>query len=246
MAIIDAHMHLAGCRVFDMTVSEQEILDGMDANGVDATIVQPFPGADSPRQVHDRIAALAGSHPGRFYGIASINPHQDSQRYFAELSRCVKQLGFVGVKLHTLGHGVHPASADGTTVFEAAEQLGIPVMVHTGPGAPFAAPTSVAPQLKRFPGVRVVLAHAGHGLFSGEAIAVADMFPQVTLEPSWCPFYIIGGMIATLGARRVMLGCDLPPNVRMMLGSIRALALSVDDEAMVLGGTAQEVFELHG
>ena len=244
MPIIDAHVHVGSCRVFDLDDSEQDVLESMDKHGVDVSIVQPYPGADSAREVHDRIATMAHDHPGRFFGIASINPHQDPDAYFGELARCVKDLAFVGVKLHTIGHAVNPAGVDGATVFESASQLEIPVMVHTGPGFPFAAPSSLASQLRRFPQVRVVMAHAGHGIFSGEAVAMAQTFPQVYMEPSWCPFYHVGAMVDALGADRVMLGTDLGPNVPIMLETFRALRLGKDDEAMVLGGTAKEVFQL--
>ena len=244
MTIIDAHSHLGPCRVFDLDNSEQDLLGSMDQHGVDVNLVQPYPGADPPSAVHDRIARLAKDHPGRFFGIASVNPHQDRDAYFNEVSRCVRDLGFVGVKLHTIGHALNPAGADGTTVFETASQLGIPVMIHTGPGIPFAAPSSVAPQLKKFQDVKVVLAHAGHGIFSGEAIAIAQAHPQVSLEPSWCTFYHIGMMVEAIGANRVMLGCDLPPNIPVMLESVRANGLSKDDKAMVLGGAAKEFFQL--
>ena len=245
MPVIDAHSHLGSCRVFDLDSSEQGLLDSMDENAIDVSLVQPYPGAPSAAAVHDRIAALAKDHPGRFFGIASINPHQDSQAYFSELSRCVKDLGFVAVKLHTIGHALNPAGADGTTVFDSASQLGIPVMIHTGPGIPFAAPSSAAPNLKKFPQVPVIMAHAGHGIFSGEAIAIAQAYPQVSLEPSWCTFYHVGAMVEALGANRVMLGTDLPPNIPIMVESVKALGLSKDDEAMVMGGTAGEVFQLN-
>jgi len=244
MQVVDAHSHLGPCRVFDLDTSEDELLSSMERNGIDVNLVQPYPGPDSAAKVHDRIARMAAANPGRVFGIASINPHQDQQAYFTELSRCVKELGFVGVKLHTLGHAVNPGGVDGTTVFESASQLGIPVMVHTGPGVPFAAPSAVAPQLVNFPNVPVVLAHAGHGIFSGEAISIGQTHPQVSLEPSWCPFYNIGAMVEALGANRVMLGTDLPLNGKIQVESVRVLGLSKDDEAMVLGGTATEVFKL--
>ena len=173
MHVIDAHTHLGECRVFDVATSEHDLIENMDKYHIDVSLTQPYPGAPSATDTHDCIASLTKTHSRRFYGIASINPHQDSQVYFNELSRCVKDLGFVGVKLHTIGHAIHPAGVDATTVFESAQQLNIPVMMHTGPGIPFAAPSAVTSQLKKFPQVPVILAHAGHGIFSEEAIAVA-------------------------------------------------------------------------
>ena len=245
MPVIDAHSHLGEDRVFDLDSPEEGLLDGMERADIEVSVVQPYPAPDSATATHDRIAAMAKKNAGRIFGLASINPHQDSQAYFNELSRCVKELGFVGVKLHTIGHAMNPAGADGTTVFESASQLGIPVMVHTGAGIPFAAPTSVIPQLKAFPQVPVILGHAGHGLFSGEATAVAEAYPQVSLEPSWCTFYHIGAMVDAVGAGRVMLGTDLPPNTRIMIETIKAIGLSKEDEAMVMGGTAERVFQLN-
>jgi predicted TIM-barrel fold metal-dependent hydrolase len=242
--IVDSHSHLGPCRVFDLDHLEDDLVAQMNQYEVDANLVQPFPGAPSAAAVHDRVAALATQHPKRIFGIASINPHQDRDAYFAELSRCVTDLGFVGVKMHTIGHAMNPGGADGTTVFESAKQLGIPVMVHTGPGIPFAAPTSLVVQLKRFPEVPVVMAHGGYSIFAGEAIAVASMFPQVSMEISGSGLINVRSMVNTLGANRVMYGSDLIANVPVMLTLVRSIGLSADDEAMVLGGTAKEIFGL--
>lgn len=244
MHVIDAHTHLGECRVFDVATSEHDLIENMDKYHIDVSLTQPYPGAPSATDTHDCIASLTKTHSRRFYGIASINPHQDSQVYFNELSRCVKDLGFVGVKLHTIGHAIHPAGVDATTVFESAQQLNIPVMMHTGPGIPFAAPSAVTSQLKKFPQVPVILAHAGHGIFSEEAIAVAQTANTVYLEPSWCAFYHIDAMINAIGSNRVMFGSDLPANIPTMMASIRSIGLTKEDEEMVMGGTAQEVFKL--
>ena len=242
--IVDAHTHIGSCRVFDLNDSEQDILTSMDSNQIDVSLVQPYPGAPSSSDVHDSIARMSQKTPRRIFGIASINPHQDHDIYFSELSRCVKNLGFVAVKLHTIGHAINPAGADGTMIFESAQQLDIPIMIHTGPGIPFAAPSSIASQLESFPNVPVVLAHAGHGIFSGEAIALANIYPQVFLEPSWCTFYNVSAMIDAVGAHRVMFGSDLPANVIVMKETVRALELNQNDESMVMGKSAINFFKL--
>jgi predicted TIM-barrel fold metal-dependent hydrolase len=139
---------------------------------------------------------------------------------------------------------MNPAGTDGTTVFESAGQLGIPVMVHTGPGIPFAAPSSLVPQLRRFPEVKVIMAHGGYSIFTGEAVAVAQTYPQVSLEISGSGVGNVGGMVSTLGADRVMFGGDLPNQVAVCRQIVRSLDLNEADEAMVMGGTAQRVFEL--
>ena len=42
---IDTHAHLGECCVFGLHATEEDILRRMDECGVDATIVQPYPGA---------------------------------------------------------------------------------------------------------------------------------------------------------------------------------------------------------
>ena len=91
----------------------------------------------------------------------------------------------------------------------------------------------------------MVLAHAGWDFFCDKAIAVAQAFPQVYLEPSWCRFFSIGAMISALGAGRVTFGSDLAPNVPIMLETFRAVGLGKEHEDMVLGGTARQFYQLN-
>ena len=151
MRIIDAHAHVGSCNVFDLNITEDELLKGMDQHGVHTSITQPFPGAPDPEGVHNQIAALGKRYPGRFYGVASINPHF-GERCFTEMRRCVKDLGFVGVKMHTIGHAVIPGTKVGIKLAELALELNVPLLVHTGPGAPIALPIMCLPLARRFPG----------------------------------------------------------------------------------------------
>jgi len=43
--VIDTHAHLGECCVFGLYSTEEEMIRRMDECGVDATIVQPYPGA---------------------------------------------------------------------------------------------------------------------------------------------------------------------------------------------------------
>jgi predicted TIM-barrel fold metal-dependent hydrolase len=242
--VIDAHAHLGECCVFGLYSTEEEMLRRMDENGVDATIVQPYPGAKDYVRRHDEIAELCAKHPGRFFGLASLTPHQDHDNYRREVERCVKDLKFVGVKLHTIGHGVNPLSEDGDLVFATAFSLGIPAMVHTGAGIPFSLPALCMPAAKKYPGLKIVLAHAGGGIVSAEAQVAASLFSNLYLETSWCLGEDIRWMVSTIGADRVMMGADLPSNVPVEFAKYRALELEPDAYDKVMGQTAVDVFNL--
>lgn len=242
--MLDAHQHLGPCRVFDLDVDEAALTQAAHEGSLTGAVIQPFPGAPDPVAVHDRIAAFAQRADFPCWGLASLTPHQDDDAYRSEVRRCVQTLGFVGVKLHTIGHAVNPGSADAARVFEVAQELDIPVMVHTGDGVPFADPAAVLPRAREFPNVRIVIAHAGGGMFAGSAMAVAQDCSNVYLETSWCKTPEIGLMIEKLGAHRVMIGADLPFNIAPELSKYKALRLSARDEEVVLSRTAGEVFRI--
>lgn len=244
LKVIDTHAHLGECCVFGLESTEEELLRRMDENGIDATIVQPYPGAKWAPETHDRIAELCAKHPGRFFGLASVSPHGNHEAYRREVERCVRELKFVGVKLHTIGHGVNPLSEDGDFVFATAHSLGIPAMVHTGPGIPFALPSLCIPAAQKYPGLKIILAHAGFAVFSAEAQVAASVCGNLYLETSWCIGEDIRWMISTIGPDRVMMGADLPSNVPVEVAKYKALDLEPAVYDRVMGGTAIEVFKL--
>src|SRR5262245_11253305 len=168
----------------------------------------PFPGAPDAAAVHDAIAALARSS-GRVAGIVNLNPHCDRSAYAAEAERCVRELGFVALKLHTVGHAVDPMSRDGRVVFEEATRLGVPVMIHTGGvGEPFASPSHCLPLAAEFSDTPVVLAHAGMSVSTREAAIVAQARDNVWLETSWCSILDLLFLVDFLGPERLMMGSD--------------------------------------
>jgi len=242
--VIDAHEHLGGCRVFGLNTTEEELLQRMEECGIDAMIVQPYPGAEDPVKTHDRIANLCAKHPGRFFGLASLSPHGDRAAYRREVERCVKDLKFVGVKLHTIGHAVLPLGEDGDMIFKTGLELGVPVMVHTGPGVPLALPSLCIPPARKYPQLKIVLAHAGWAVFSAEAQVAASVCDNIYLETSWCIGEDIAWMINSLGAGRVMMGADLTSNIPVEIAKLKALNLDPQVYAQVAGGTAAKVFKL--
>jgi predicted TIM-barrel fold metal-dependent hydrolase len=243
--IVDAHQHVGDCRVFDASVSEAEVLRALDTYELDVALVMPFPGATDGAADHDRIAELDRVSGGRVRGIVNITPHQDHDAYAAEAERCVRELRFVALKLHTVGHAVDPTTRDGRMVFETAARLGVPVMVHTGGiGTPFARPSHCLPLAREFPDTAIVLAHAGMGVASREAGIVAGECPNVYLETAWCPVLDTQWLVDTVGADRLMLGSDAIENLALELAKYRGLRLAEGDLARCLGGTATEVFSL--
>ena len=247
MRILDAHVHLGWCVVFDEGQSESDILEVMGENGVTGGIIQPFitrPYIEKNRELHNRIKTFVDGHKGDYYGLASINPHFDPDEYHAEAVRCIRELGFVGLKITPIAHACHPASRDAYFVYETARELGVPVMVHTGAGAPFADPAQLYKPLKDFPDVKLVIAHGGLDAMHTQAILMAKLCDNAFLEPSWVSTVSLNNMKQQLGAEKIMFSSDTLNNVAVELTKYRYVFRTDAELEQVFHRTAEQVFQL--
>lgn len=243
--IIDVHAHLGEDYVFDLRQTEEELIAAYDENGIDKAIIQPFlyrPYIEDMKASHDRIAAFCRKYPGRMYGMASINPHFRPSDYEAEAVRCIKKLGFVGLKISTIGTATLPSSRDGLHVFEIARNLDVPVMIHTGNGAPLADPIAIWDVMEQFPDVKTIIAHTGGNTMQTQALLLAKKFENVYLEPSWMPSLCIRAMVREIGADRIMYSSDEVGNAAAALETFRLMADTPEQLEWLLGRTAQKVF----
>lgn len=242
--IVNAHTHLGSCNIYGGNVTEKELIDSMDENNVRAAIVQPFPGAPDPVSVHNRIYNMAKAYPGRIFGMVNLNPHMDRDSYRKEAFRCIRELGFTAIKLHPEGHAVSLLSDTADMVFKLADELNVPVMVHTGHGTPFALPSLSITAARKYPNLRIILAHAGFGIYTPEAYVAATVCKNIYLETSWCIGEDIAWLIKELGADRIMMGADLNSNLPVEIAKYKALGLAEDFLDKCLYGTAKDVFKL--
>lgn len=242
--MIDAHTHLGPCRVFDLDSSEDDLLRKEKENGIDSMIIQPYPGAPDPVRIHNSIAKLSKDYPGKIFGLVSLNPHMDKQKWMDEVERLIKDEHFVGIKIHTIGHAVNPLGNDATMIFETAKRLGAPVMVHTGPGIPFALPSLVIPRAMQYPDVPIILAHAGWGIYVGESAIGGSICKNIFVEPSHVGIVEKSALINGLGPERILLGSDVTENIQNELSQFRSLVKSDGDLEKIFEGNARKVFHL--
>ena len=244
--IIDAHAHLGYDVVFDQEFPASDLIAGQEQNGIDVTLVQPGTAHDleGARSYHDAIAALCREHPGRFHGIANPNPHVPGDGYERAGRRGVEEMGCGGVKVHPPAHAVNPGGRDGRRAFALADRLGVPVIVHTGSGIPWAAPALLDPIATEHPDVKIVLAHAGGMILAGEAGQLAERHANVFLECSWTGAFLVRGWIERFGANRILFGSDHADNAATELTKFRSTGCTAEELAWALGGTAAAVFRL--
>jgi len=244
--IIDTHTHLGYDYVYEEDFSLKDLLTNMEKNKVDISIVQPGTVLDLRTVIsqHNAIADLSKDMHGKIFGMANPNPHLQRTIYHKELNRCVNDLGFVGVKLNPPAHAANPNQSIGRKVFETAMDLGVPVMVHTGSGIPWSLPSALIPVARDFPDLKIILAHSGGSMFASEAALTAQLCPNIYLEASWMPGFIVYRFCKTLGADRIMFGSDHGDNVATEVTKFRNMGLTDEELEWCLGKTAAKVFKI--
>lgn len=212
--------------LFDST--GERLIASMDSAGVDASCVFAIdyglatgePGV--PIEEQNRVIAEAAErNPGRLIPFFSIDPRRPEALEMFE--RAVGDMGMRGLKIHPAA-GFFPSDEACYPLYGKCEEYGLPVIIHTGSQPPplksrYGRPIYVDDVAADFPGLSIVMAHAGHQLWK-EALLVASVKPNVHLDVSgWqvvfnqhpADFYrMLRRVVDDLGPWRVFFGTDGP------------------------------------
>ena len=257
--IVSWHEHVrAAEQIGDCDVSDSERLDTehcdaqiklMDELGIDKIVVsRPF--AAEPKcppenfiRGNNVVYEATQRHPGRIYGQAFVNPGVCKET-LAELERCVKELGFVGVKLY------HQYFMDDPAMFALVEkciELDIPILMHCAhimdPWTRKRQPrcsdgVHMANVARRYPEATFIMGHIGGGgdwQWAIKAIAdspnvYADIGGSVHDRP------LIEESVRYLGADRLLFATDgaWSSGIAKVLGA----DISEEDKKTILSGRA--------
>lgn len=243
MFIIDSHTHIGKSKLSSIDIQEEDLLSSMRKSQIGAALVIPHALSEDPLSDHLRVKNLIEKHPNKFFGVTAFNPLQFND-YAYMTKRYIKEMGFVGIKFHPLLFSLSPLMEQANIVFALANDLGVPVIVHTGTGAPWSLPSLCIPVAQRYPDLKIILAHCGMMVFAEEAFVAAKVCPNIYLEISWSMGYQIKHFLSVLGQDRFMFGSDLPDNLENELVKVKSLNFNKTELTWILGKTADNVFKL--
>jgi predicted TIM-barrel fold metal-dependent hydrolase len=129
-------------------------------------------------------------------------------------------------------------------MWRICDELKIPMMVHTGAGAPLSVPSMVIRRCKQFPHVSCAIAHSGMLIYADEAFLAAHECPNVYLETSWTAPHHIMHAIKTFGAERILFAADEIANVATEIAKYNSLPISDSEREQCFWRTANTVFKL--
>jgi len=240
MKTVDAHVYI-GESLFDLGQTLEELLRLMDEAGVDqAVLIGNKPKGYALWEANRAVAEAVRSHPGRFYGMARVDPWQKTVA-LDELRRARESLDLFGLVLHPWEELFQVSLALVDPLVEYAAGEGMPVMVEAG--YPLVShPLDIAELARRHPQATFI---GTHGLqLDGAAFALTDAevamreCPNIIMETSgmYAP-EVMENLVRNLGAERLVFGSHSPwLDLRLEAERARRLRLTAEEKEVVMGG----------
>jgi predicted TIM-barrel fold metal-dependent hydrolase len=168
--------------------------------------------------------------------------------------------GFAGIKIHPESQRIDVSDPALDGFFAAAEELGLPIVTHTGVLSgkwPLSKhePRLFEPFIAGHPELVLIMAHAGGAAFFRQVLGLMQSYPNVyaditgTLVPSawYLPPHELN-LFRHLGlSARLIYGCDWPwggmPHVEGDLKALAATEFSDAEKEGILGGTLARLLE---
>lgn len=207
------------------------LIKDMDAAGIDQTWISvldyglfekigegKYPISELNR-IFGEVARKSGN---RLVAFVGVDPRRKEAVVLFE--KGIKEWGMKGLKLAPFC-GFYPNADFCYELYSKAEELDVPVLIHTGPeGVPFYSkycyPIYLDEVANDFPNLKIILAHAGFCWWR-EAINIASLHPNMYLDmagwqtrnhrrPAREFYEPLRIMLDTMGKARILFGSDWP------------------------------------
>jgi predicted TIM-barrel fold metal-dependent hydrolase len=189
--------------------SPSDLKRAMEKSSLDRAVVVAQP----PFTTNELVLELA-QEDLRF--LAAVNIPPGTPRVAAVLKK-YKEAGAKALKIHPAADGEGPKTTRYVNLLKAANELGLPVILHTGiwnTHTFFRKPSAGNPEVfrdwfKNFPNIRFILAHMN--LHEPHvAMDLAQEFSNLYLSTSWQPAETIAEAVRRVGDDRVLFASDWP------------------------------------
>ena len=225
----------------------------LDESGVDyGVVLAELAPITSAAAGNEWVAKLCQGSP-RLIPFCSVNPYLVPNPA-RELERLVTRHGFRGLKLYPTYQYFYPNDAMLYPVYAKAQELGIPVMWHTGSSVfsgsrlKYGDPLLIDDVAVDFPELVAVITHGGRPFWYDRAYTLARFHENVYMEIAGLPPQRLLTYFPDLErvADKTLFGSDWPsvPTMKKNIGTIRGLPLSEKAKEQILGGNAARILKL--
>ncbi|UCE38096.1 MAG: amidohydrolase [Thermoplasmata archaeon] len=188
-----------------------------------------------------------------FVPFASIDPKTEDEPA-QKLRELVKDKGFKGLKLYPSYQQFYPNDDLAHPLYEEAQALNIPVLVHTGSSIfkgsrlKYANPLLLDDVAVDFPDLKIIMAHSGRGLWYKEAFFLSRLHKNVYMEISGLPPKKLLSYFPNLEENKdkVIFGSDWPgvASIKDNIDAVNALPLYNSTKEKILSINAKIVLGL--
>src|SRR3954452_20646245 len=232
----DAHTHIGANDPDGFRSRADEVLEALDLLGARAAVF-PMHEPDGYPPANDYVLEQARASGGRLVAFCRLDPHAGDPA--AEAERCL-DAGARGIKLHPRAERFRLEEAETEPIFAVANERRVPVLIHAGRGIPALGRDAVE-LCERFPGARLILAHA----------AVCDLawiwreaasHPNLFFDTAWWSATDLLTLFALVPPGQILWGSDAPygtPLQSTLLAFRCALQAGVAPEALTVVGGEQ-------
>jgi hypothetical protein len=183
------------------TIRVVDLVHLFDRYNVERAIVFANPNVgDEYPEMNDYIAKSVRKYPKRLVGFGRVDPRRKDAA--KELTRMKVSLDLAGLKLHPMVECFRPDHPFFNSFFKKVNELGLPVLFHTGDG--FSSPGLISKIAAKYPKLLIILGHLREG-----ALSMLEKFESVYVETSGTVPDLIE-LAVDIGEDRVLFGSDVP------------------------------------
>jgi len=203
-------------------------------------------------EINEFIAKFCSQNPEKMIPFCSVNP-KTVARPAKELQRLVDDLGFKGLKLYPPYQLYYPNDQEIYPLYAKAEELSVPVMVHTGSSVfkgarlKYGDPLYLDDVAVDFPDLKLLQVHSGRGFWYDKAFFLAKLHKNVYLEIAGLPPQNLLKYFPELEklADKIIFGSDCPgvPSIKKNIEIIRGLPLKTETKQKILGQNALKILK---
>ena len=239
--LLDAHTHIGSNDPDEYRCTRQELVERLERIDAQA-IVFPMHEPDGYPPANDMVIAESEAAGGRLFPFCRLDPAVQP----LEEARRALDAGARGIKLHPRAEGFTLHHPDLQPVFELAHERRLPILCHAGRGIPALGRHSIE-MCSRYPGLRLILAHAGISDLSWIWREAAD-HPNLFFDTAWWSPTDIQALLALVAPGQILMASDAPyatPTFGATMDLRHGLQLGLDADALrgILGGQALRLVE---
>ncbi len=238
-------------------LSLPDFINQMDEGKIDKIgLMNPAIKGVPVRTMNERVAKLLKQYPERFFGFAGFDPNNGAQSV-EEIEYAVKELGFSGIKtvpsfveLNINDKAFYPC-------YSKAEELGIPISIHTGTAilegarGKYGNPLMIDDVAFDFPDLKIICAHLGGWQYMnviGMLVHHSNVFADISFWPL-NPLYVDTvpwNLLEKTVTDKILLGSDYPASQtpKEAVEAVRKLPITESFKEKILGTNAAKLLRM--